>query len=163
MCWCLCGACSNCMGLSILDTCIHDCSYSHACKHAISVTVATNAANLQLCVLKQSSRSYKPGSQYHAGAMSVTSVTRKVFFTSQIIFLVLNFSTVWSVGCWLMLTTQLWNRNWVYSSITPMLVTLCWCQHHIVNQPLGYNYNVVHRRLVVHVACAIWACVSNQC
>ena len=60
----------------------------------------------------------------------------KVFFTTQIISLTLNFSTIWLVGCWLTLVTQCWNRNRVYSSITLMLATLRWSQHHIVNQAL---------------------------
>ena len=40
------------------------------------------------------------------------------FFTSQIIFLTLNFSTIWLVGCWLMLATQRWKRNCEYTTCT---------------------------------------------
>ena len=43
---------------------------------------------------------------------------KKYFFTSQILFLVSNFSTIWLVECWLMLAMQRWNRNRVYSSVT---------------------------------------------
>ena len=35
----------------------------------------------------------------------------------------------------LMLATQHWNRNKVYVSIMPTLVTLRWCHHYIVNHP----------------------------
>ena len=90
----------------------------------------------------------KPGSQYDAGAASVTSVTEKsLFFTSQIASLTSIFSTIWLVGHWLTLTTLCWNRNGVYSSVTPTLATLRWREHHIVNQALvcylelyGFNY-----------------------
>ena len=74
------------------------------------------------------------------GTVSVTSVVsiigESIFFNSQIIPLTLNVSTIWLVGCWLMLATQRWNRNWVYSRITLALVTLRWCQCHVVNQTL---------------------------
>ena len=36
----------------------------------------------------------------------------------------------------LLTVMQHWNRNWVYSSVTPTLVTLHWCQLHIMNQGL---------------------------
>ena len=45
-----------------------------------------------------------------------------------------NFSTVWLVGCWLMLVMQCWNRNRVYSNIILTLAMLHWPQHHNVNQ-----------------------------
>ena len=61
---------------------------------------------------------------------------RLFFFTSQILFLTLNFLTIWLVGCWLTLATHHWNINRVYFSITLMLVMLHWCQRHIVNPAL---------------------------
>ena len=67
-------------------------------------------------------------------ALQVMSVTEKSFFTSQILFLMSNFSTVWLVECWLTLATQHWNRNRVYSSVIPTLVMLHCCQRHILNQ-----------------------------
>ena len=74
------------------------------------------------------------GSQYDAGTTSIASIVsdkgKTIFFTSQILFLMLQ------VGHWLMLATQRWNRNQVYSSVTPTLAMLRWCEHHIVYQPL---------------------------
>ena len=58
-----------------------------------------------------------------------------IFFTSQILFLMSNFSTVRLVGRWLTLTMQRWNRNRVYFSVIPTFTMLCLCQHHIANQP----------------------------
>ena len=66
------------------------------------------------------------------------------FFTSQILFLTLNFLTFWLVEHWLTLATQCWNRNQVYSSVTLMLTTLHWHQHHILYPALQYlNVEVV--------------------
>ena len=62
--------------------------------------------------------------------------SRKSFFTSQIASPTLNFSIIWLVGHWLMLATLHWNRNRVYSSVTPTLATLHWHERHIVNQAL---------------------------
>ena len=42
---------------------------------------------------------------------------KKYFFTSQILFLVSNFLTVWLVGCWLTLAMQCWNRIQVYFNV----------------------------------------------
>ena len=36
-----------------------------------------------------------------------------------ILFLLLDFPTIWLVGCRLTLATQRWDRNWVYSSVIP--------------------------------------------
>ena len=41
----------------------------------------------------------------------------KAFFS--LVKLYYPFLTVWLVGHWLMLAMQCWNRNWVYSSVTP--------------------------------------------
>ena len=46
----------------------------------------------------------KVGSQYDAGTTSfasIVSVTGKTFSISEILFLMLNFQTIWLVGCWL--------------------------------------------------------------
>ena len=68
-----------------------------------------------------SHHSLKPGSQYNTGTASVMSIVsvkgKNIFFTSQIGSLMLNFSTIWLVGCWLTLATIRWNRNQVYSSV----------------------------------------------
>ena len=52
------------------------------------------------------------------------------------------------------LAMQNWNRNRVYSSITPMLATLHWHQHHIVNQALLLDVLCVYipQKLRVHDA-----------
>ena len=46
----------------------------------------------------------KPGSKYDTGAASIAasivSIMREVFFTSQILFLMSNFLTIWLVGHW---------------------------------------------------------------
>ena len=55
----------------------------------------------------------KPISQYDAGTASVTSV---MSVTGKGM---LNFSTIWLVGCWLTLAMQHWNKNQVYSSVHP--------------------------------------------
>ena len=89
----------------------------------------------------------KPGSQYDAGATSVVNVMEKVFFISQIASLTLHFSTIWLVGCWLTLSTLRWNRNRVYSSITPTLATLRWRECHIVNQALTSYPPCLHKGL----------------
>ena len=79
----------------------------------------------------------KPGSQYDAGAASVTRIAsateKSLFFTSQIASLTLTFSTIWLVRRWLTLAMLRWNRNRVYSSVT---LTLRWRERHIVNQAL---------------------------
>ena len=85
------------------------------------------------CKPKYCKPGLKPGSQYDAGATSVTK--KSFFFTSQIASLTLNFLTIW-LGRWLTLATLCWNRNRVYSSVTLMLVTLRWHERHIVNQAL---------------------------
>ena len=51
-------------------------------------------------------------------------------FSSQILFLMSNFSTIWLVGRRLTLATQCWKRNRVYFCITPMLAMLHWWQRH---------------------------------
>ena len=70
--------------------------------------------------------------------VSKVSVTGKsFFFTSEIVSLTLNFSTIWLIECWLiMLLTQHRNRNWINSRVTLMLMMLHWHQHHIVNHAL---------------------------
>ena len=64
-------------------------------------------------------------------ASQASCVSREnYFFTSQIVFLTLNFLKIWLVRHWVTLATQCWNRNQVYSSITLTLVMLRWCQQH---------------------------------
>ena len=92
---------------------------------------------------------------YDAGATSVTSfmsITGKTvfFFTSQILFLMLNFSTIWLVGRWLTLATQRWNRNQVCSIISPKLVMLHWRECHIVNQAYHCSCTTVYTSLIRH-------------
>ena len=53
---------------------------------------------------------------------------KKVFFTSQIASPALNFSTIWLVGHRLTLVTLRWNRNRVYSSVTPTLARASYCE-----------------------------------
>ena len=77
----------------------------------------------------------KPGS-HDAGAASVTRSS--YLLTSQILFQMLSFMTIWLVGCWLSLVMQCWNRNRVYSSVIPALAKLRWCQHHY--EPLLIHY-----------------------
>ena len=55
-----------------------------------------------------------------------------------------------------MLAIQRWNRNLVYSSITPMLITLHWCQCHIVNQDeLSTNNSLTTLFSVNKYACIV--------
>ena len=65
--------------------------------------------------------SLKPGSQqWHWCCECHMRRWKKHFFpTSQIL---INFSTIWMVGYWLTLVMQYWNRNWVYSNVTPVLM-----------------------------------------
>ena len=72
---------------------------------------------------------------------------KKVFLTRQIASLTLNFSTIWLVGRWLMLSTLRWNRNRVYSSVTPTLAMLRWRKRHIVNQALHKRARLWHSTL----------------
>ena len=70
------------------------------------------------------SRSVKPGSQYDTGTVCITSIVslmgKVLFFNSQILYLMFNFSTIWLVGwwAWLILAMQCRNRNQVYFSVT---------------------------------------------
>ena len=61
-------------------------------------------------------------------------------FTSQILFLISNFSMIWLVGCMLAnvkIAMQHWNRNQVYSSITPnahtMLAPVSYCEPYLTD------------------------------
>ena len=78
---------------------------------------------------------------------------KKYFFTSQIISMMLNFSTFWLVGRWLTLVTQHWNKNWVYSSVTLMHMTLRWHQRHFVNPSLIQRHNNGNHKTHSHQCC----------
>ena len=109
----------------------------------------------------------KSSSQHDDGATSVrnvVSVTEKIFFTSNILVLMLNFSTTWLVGHWLMLATQHWNKYRVYSSITPTLVTLWWHQRHIVNLVLSYvsTWGTSMRMHAYTPTCICWQCALSE-
>ena len=53
-----------------------------------------------------------------------------------------------------MLAMQRWNRNRVYSRVTPMLATLHWCKHHIVNQAIAFCMKVCYE--IDHVLYRSW-------
>ena len=84
--------------------------------------------------------SFKADSQYDTGNHECHEHheyhRKNYFFISQILFLMLNFPTTWLVECWLTLAMRRWNRNRVYSSVTPTLTMLGWQERHIVNQYL---------------------------
>ena len=84
--------------------------------------------------------------------------SRKSLFTSQIASLMLNFSTVWLVGCWLTLATLRWNRNQVYSSITLTPAMLHWRELHIVNQALAVLIATVTLLSVLACMWVVWCC-----
>ena len=73
----------------------------------------------------------KPGSQYDAGAASVVNIMEKVFFHQSNCIPDVKF---FDNGRWLTFATLCWNRNRVYSSVTPTLATLRWRERRIVNQ-----------------------------
>ena len=80
-----------------------------------------------------------------ASDASIMSVMEKsIFLLVKILFLMSNFSTIWLVGRWLMLVTQHWNRNWVYSSLILVLATLPWRQHHNCEPAFSFNYSLYY-------------------
>ena len=105
-------------------------------------------AGIWLWWLAWSRHCLSPGSQYDAGAASVTSVVsvmgKSIFFTSQIASLTVNFSTIWLVGRWL------------------TLVTLRWRERNIVNQALCSikdeltDIHSEERTEMSHPTCACW-------
>ena len=64
-----------------------------------------------------------------------------------------------SLTGWMLVTlaTLRWNRNQVYSSVTPTLATLCWREHHIVNLAL----HVICVFTVLYCTCTIHRLVKH--